>query len=140
MTKKIPTPMATAKISTLFGMDGTCWASTCKSGSDMVIIKPIIKLMRIITKTFFDFVITVPTRSPMGVIDNSTPTLKNNIPTIKRIAPIKNVIKMLGGMGAIEKHKSKTIARIGRTAFRVSVSFSLNFERLSNNNIQRLSL
>jgi hypothetical protein len=75
----------------------------------------------------------------MGVIDISTPTLKNNIPTINKIAPIKNVIRILGGIGAIEKHKSKTIARIGRTAFNVSVSFSLNFERLNNNYIKRLS-
>ena len=95
--------------------------------------------MRIIINTFLERVITLPTRSPMGVIDNSTPTLKNNIPIIRRIAPIKNVIKILGGIGAIVKHKRSTIARIGRTAFNVSESFSLNFERLKNNNIKRLS-
>ena len=120
-------------------MEGTCWAKTCKSGSEMVIIIPIIKLISMMMNTFLERVITLPTRSPMGVIDISTPTLKNNIPTISKIAPIKNVIKMLGGIGAIEKHKSKTIARIGRTAFNVSVSFSLNFERLNNNYIKRLS-
>ena len=139
MTKKIPTPKATAKINTRLGMEGTCWARTCKSGSEMVIIKPIIKLISMIINTFFERVITLPTRSPIGVMEISTPTLKNNIPIINKIAPIKNVIKILGGMGAIEKHSSKTIARIGRTAFNVSVSFSLNFERLNNNYIKRLS-
>lgn len=77
---------------------------------------------------FFDFVMIVPTRSPIGVIDNSTPTLKNNIPTVKRTAPVKNVIKMLGGIGAMEKHKINTISKIGNTAFKVSLSFSLNVE------------
>jgi hypothetical protein len=75
----------------------------------------------------------------MGVMEISTPTLKNNIPIMSKIAPIRNVIKILGGMGAIVKHRSNTIARIGRTAFSVSDSFSLNFERLKNNYIKRLS-
>lgn len=78
--------------------------------------------------TFLDFVIMVPTRSPMGVMDISTPTLKNNIPMMSRAAPTRNVIKMLGGMGAMVKHSSKTMPRIGNTAFNVSENFSLNLE------------
>jgi hypothetical protein len=46
------------------------------------------------------------------------------------MAPIKKVIKILGGIGAIEKHKSKTITRIGTTAFSVSVNFSLNRDEI----------
>lgn len=127
-TRKHPTPRATARISVRFGMDGTCSASTCKSGSDMVMIKPIIKLIRITINTFLDFVMMEPTRSPIGVIDISTPTLKKSMPTINRTAPIRKVIRILGGIGAMEKHNSNTIAKIGKTAFRVSVSFSLNLD------------
>lgn len=50
---------------------------------------------------FLDLVMTEPVRSPIGVMDISTPTLKNSIPTINRTAPHKNVIKMLGGIGVI---------------------------------------
>jgi len=94
----------------------------------MVIKNPITKLTKTTMKTFLDLVITVPVRSPIGVMEISTPTLKNNIPTIKRRAPIKKVIRILGGIGAMEKHSSRTMASIGMTAFRVSVSFSLNLE------------
>jgi len=122
------TPRATANISTKFGMDGTCCARTCKSGSDIVIKNPMIKLMSITINTFLDFVIMVPVRSPIGVMDNSTPTLKKSIPIISKIAPIKKVIRILGGIGAMEKHNNNTIASIGTTAFKVSVNFSLNLE------------
>ena len=36
---------------------------------------------------------------------------------------------MLGGIGTIVKHKIRTIASMGRTAFKVSLNFSFNFER-----------
>ena len=133
MTKKIPTPTATAKIKVRLGMEGTCSAKTCKSGSDMVMINPMIKLIRIITNTFLDLVMMVPTRSPMGVMDISTPTLKNNIPTVNSVAPMRKVIRMLGGIGAIVKHNNNTIAKIGNTAFKVSVNFSWNLERVDCN-------
>ena len=94
----------------------------------MVIKNPITKLTKITMNMFLDLVITVPVRSPIGVMEISTPTLKNSIPTIKRRAPIKKVINILGGIGAIEKHSNSTIASIGMTAFSVSVNFSLNLE------------
>ena len=90
-------------------------------------------------ESFFDLVIMVPTLSPIGVMDSYTPTLKSSIPTIKKTAPIKKAIKILGGMGAIVKHKIRTIARMGKTAFKVSDNFSFNLERLNCNNIRRLS-
>lgn len=47
---------------------------------------------------------------------------------------------MLGGIGTIVKHKIRTIASMGRTAFKVSLNFSFNFERLKCNDIERLSV
>ena len=70
----------------------------------------------------------VPVLSPIGVMDTSTPTLKNSIPIINNIAPIKKVIRTLGGIGAMVKQSNKTMASIGMTAFRVSANFSLNLE------------
>lgn len=86
------------------------------------------KLIRITINTFLDFVIMEPTRSPIGVIDISTPTLKKSIPTIKSAAPTRKVIRILGGIGAMEKHSSNTMAKMGKTAFKVSISFSLNLD------------
>ena len=45
---------------------------------------------------------------------------------ISKVAPTKKVINMLGGIGAIVKQRSNTIARIGTTAFIVSENFSEN--------------
>ena len=70
----------------------------------------------------------VPVRSPIGVMDISTPTLKKSIPTISKPAPIKKVIRILGGIGAMVKQSNKTMASIGMTALSVSVNFSLNLE------------
>ena len=111
----------------MLGMEGTCWASTCKSGSEIVMTKPMTKLTKITIHTFLDLVIIVPVRSPIGVMDNSTPTLKNSIPIISNVAPTKKVINILGGIGAIVKQSSSTIAKIGSTAFIVSENFSINF-------------
>ena len=41
--RKMPTPTATVRISVRFGMAGTCSASTCRSGSEMVMIAPMEK-------------------------------------------------------------------------------------------------
>lgn len=46
---------------------------------------------------------------------------------------------MLGGIGAIEKHKTNTISKIGKTAFRVSLNFSLNVECKECNRTYHLS-
>ena len=127
-TKNMATPSATARINVRFGTDGTCCARTCKSGSDIVMKKPIMKLTKITINKFLDLVMMVPVLSPIGVMDTSTPTLKNSIPIINNMAPIKKVINTLGGIGAIVKHSNKTIASIGMTAFKVSTNFSLNLE------------
>lgn len=130
ITKNTATPKATARISVMLGMDGTCPAKTCKSGSEMVITNPIIKLIAIIKNRFFDFVMIVPVRSPIGVMESSTPTLKNSMPAMSRAAPKRNKSNIPDGMGAMVKHRKRTIKRIGKTALRVSLSFSLNLERI----------
>ena len=70
---------------------------------------------------------------------SSAPIVKSIIPTTSNTAPIKNAIKILVEIGAIVKLKKSTIAMMGNTAFNVSFNFSLNLERLSFNNIKRLS-
>lgn len=75
--------------------------------------------------SFLVFVIQVPTRSPIGVMDISTPKEKRIIPTIKNTAPTRNAIKIPGDIGAMLKHKISTIPMTGSTAFPVSVTFSL---------------
>ena len=72
------------------------------------------------------FAIFVPTFSPMGVMDNSAPSVKNIIPTMSSTAPNKNRSRMLGGMGAMVKLKSSTIPMIGATAFKASFNLSEN--------------
>ena len=126
-TRNSPTPNATERTRTIFGTAGTCSASTWRSGSDIVTINPRIKLRRTITPSFFVCVIHVPTFSPMGVIDISTPRVKNIIPTVSITAPRRNASRMPGSTGATVKHSTSTIAMIGSTAFNVSLSFSCNF-------------
>ena len=52
--RKTPTPSATATIRMALGIEGTCSASTCRSGSDMVMIKPRMKHRRRTTPSFLD--------------------------------------------------------------------------------------
>ncbi len=111
----------------MFDTAGTCSASTCRSGSDMVTIKPRMKVRAVINHNFLVCVILVPTFSPMGVMDISAPKVKNIIPTIRNTAPSRNASRIPGSSGAIVKHSTSTIAMIGSTAFRVSFSFSSNF-------------
>jgi len=91
-------------------------------------INPIIKVIMMIINRFLDFVIIVPVRSPIGVIESSTPTLKKSIPIISIAAPTKKVSKISGGIGAMEKQRKSTINSMGNTAFSVSLSFSLNLD------------
>ena len=86
-TRKSPTPAATDSTRTIFGTEGTCSARTCRSGSEMVTINPRIKLKRTISHSFFVCVIQVPTLSPIGVMDISTPSVKNIIPRSGALLP-----------------------------------------------------
>ena len=91
----------------------------------MVMIKPSMKPMKIMTHSFLVFVMQVPTRSPMGVMDISTPRENRIIPTIRSTAPTRNAIRIPGEMGAMLKQRTSTIPMTGSTAFPVSTVFSL---------------
>ena len=105
----------------------------------MVIIKPMTKVINIISNNFLVLVMVVPTLSPIIVIESSTPIEKSSNPTVRSTAPIKNAIKILGEIGAILKHSNITIANIGNTAFKISTDFSLIIVLLICNPIKRLS-
>ena len=129
-TRNTPTPQATARINVRFGTAGTCCASTCRSGSDIVIIKPSKKDSATTTHSFLDCVIAVPTRSPIGDIASSAPSVKNTIPAISNIPPIRKHSKILGEIGAIVKDSSSTSPMMGSTACSASFSFSFSFFRI----------
>ena len=59
-TRKKPTPTLTVSISTQVLMCGTLLASTCKSGSAMVIATPSMKLSTMMSPSFFDLVMREP--------------------------------------------------------------------------------
>ncbi len=106
------------------GMEGTCPASTCRSGSDMVITNPRIKPRTTITHSLLLLVMVLPTLSPMGVMESSAPRVKNIMPTISSTPPARNSSRIPGGTGATLKHKKSTIPITGRTALNASSSFS----------------
>ena len=114
--------MATDTISTRLGIEGTCSANTCRSGSDMVMMKPSRNDRATTTLSLRLRVMQVPTRSPMGVMAISAPSVKNIMPAIRNTAPTRNVSTMPGEMGATLKQSTMTMSRIGRTAFRDSIS------------------
>ena len=125
-TRKIPTPVATARMITMLGTAGTCSARTCRSGSDTVMIKPRTKPRITITHSFLERVMLLPTRSPMGVMAISAPRVKNIIPITSITAPIIYSSIMPGEMGTMVKHSASTIMMIGSTALTASFSFSFS--------------
>ncbi len=56
-TRNTPTPTATVQIRVALGIEETWLASTCKSGSAIVIIIPMTKQTRIRTGSRLDFII-----------------------------------------------------------------------------------
>lgn len=116
----------------MFGTEGTRSASTCRSGSEIVMIKPSRKDRTMTTPSFFVRVIAVPTRSPIGVIAISAPEVKNIIPIRISTVPIKKQSRILGEIGAMENESSSTMATIGRTARRAPIHFSDRFFRKLN--------
>jgi len=138
-TRKIPTPIATASTMVALGMEGTCWARTCRSGSDMVMIKPKIKLTGTMIHSLLVRVMAAPTFSPIGDMLVSAPRVKNIRPSTIITAPIKKHSRMLGEMGATEKQRIITMQTMGRTAWRDSVNFSFSFTRVAFKSISYLS-
>ena len=120
--RNAPTPSATHKISTKLGMDGTCSANTCKSGSATVMIMPSAKQISTGSKIFLDLLSWEPMPSPMGSMDISEPMVNRLIPTISIIVPNKNITRMPGYIGTREILSTKTMAKIGNTDFKDSPS------------------
>ena len=92
-------------------------------------MKPRIKPIRITSQSLRLRVISAPVREPMGVMEVSAPSVKNIMPTMIITAPSKKHSRMLGEMGAMEKHSTSTIPMIGSTACMASVSFSLSLRQ-----------
>ena len=104
-------------------------ASTCKSGSEMVMRKPSRKPMPSTTGRRRLLVMTAPTRSPMGVMLISAPSVKNMMPTTIIAAPSRKHSRMLGDTGAMVKHSTSTMAAMGSTACSASSNFSRSLGR-----------
>ena len=124
MIKKNPTPNATVIISKKSGTAGTCLANTCKSGSAMVMMIPRIKHTITGIRTFFTLLNSAPIPSPMGIIDISTPNVKNPIPIINNKAPKRNKVKIPGVKGAKVMLSSNTMVVMGNTDETDSTTFS----------------
>ncbi len=119
-----PTPVPTVTRRTVLSMCGTVSASTWRSGSEIVIAKPSMKLTARIKGIFFVFVSAVPILLPIGVIEVSAPREKRPIPATSITAPTKKQSNKSGFIGETEKHKTKTIITIGRTDSAASLIFS----------------
>lgn len=132
-TRKAPTPAATVRMITMSGTAGTWFASTCKSGSAMVIKAPIRNTKgimgqreRLPMRTTW-----LPTPSPMGIMAMSAPREKKPMPTISRMAPSRNIISVPTGIsGARVKLSASTMAVMGMTEERDSRVFAFKFFRI----------
>ena len=124
-----PTPRATARIKVRLGIAGTCFASTCRSGSATVTSMPSRKPKSKISQTRLLLVMAAPTRSPMGVMESSAPKVKHMMPRISSTPPRRKHSKTLGEMGATEKQSTRTNPTMGTTACIASRSFSFNGSR-----------
>ena len=127
ITIKIPTPTATVRISTILGIADTWFASTCRSGSEIVMIPPIIKHTTAISTILLLLTSLPPTPCPSGVIAISAPSWKSPIPIINKIAPVRNNTKVLISSGTNVILRINTIIVIGRTLERDSFVFSFSF-------------
>ena len=85
--RKMPTPMATAKISTRLGMEGICRANTCRSGSAMVMITPSRKQANRGSRLFLDLCSCTPMPTPKGCMDVLEPMVNRAIPKISNMVP-----------------------------------------------------
>ena len=133
ITRNTPTPAATVRMMTISGTAGTWFASTCKSGSAMVIKAPMRNTMGRMghTERLPRRTTSPPTLSPMGIMAISAPREKSPIPTTRRMAPSRNIIRVPTGIsGARVKLSSSTRAVIGSTEERDSRVFAFRFFRI----------
>lgn len=115
-TKNSPTPTPTDIIKVyLFIVCDNCSAKTVKSGSETVIKTPTKKNTGIMSHNFLVLTTPVPTYSPIGVIAVSAPSVNSPIPTTTNKTHTINVKNVSDGIGAIVKHKRRTIKDMGST-------------------------
>ena len=95
-------------------------------------IKPKRNDKPITTGSFRLFVRQVPTRSPMGDMASSAPSVKSIIPASNKTAPRRKQSRILEDMGATTKQSTSTIAMIGSTACSASFHFSRSFFVIPN--------
>ena len=125
--RKIPTPTATVRIRVRLSMEGTCCASTCKSGSEMVMMTPMENPISSTNMILRVLEICTPMPSPRGVIAISAPSWKKPIPMTSITAPTRNMTIAPSSTGTSSMLNSSTIPVMGRTAERDSRIFSLSF-------------
>lgn len=123
-TRKKPTPMATARIRVMLSTEGSCSASTCRSGSAMVTTTPRTKQTSSGSSTRLVLLICTPMPSPMGVMDMSTPRENSPMPNTRSIAPNRNKTMVPGVSGAMVTLMASTMAVMGRTEASDSLIFS----------------
>ena len=118
---------------TISGTAGTWLASTCRSGSAMVIKAPIKNTRGMMGHTERLPIRTTspPTPSPMGIMAMSAPREKSPIPTTRRMAPSRNIIRVPAGIsGARVKLSTSTMAVMGITEESDSRVFAFRFFRI----------
>ena len=120
----MPTPSATKRMrSHLFTAGLRLEASTDRSGSAMVMMMPMSKVMARMTKRFRLLVVVLPTISPMGIIARSAPREKRVIPPITSRHPMRNAPTEERDCGARVKERITTTTVMGSTEN--ALSFSL---------------
>ena len=130
MVRKMPTPAETVRISMVLSMPGTFCASTCRSGSAMVIARPKIKASTRISHRRRDLVIFAPTKLPIWVMDSSAPSVNRPMPTISISAPTRKASISPLPTGMKKKHRTATMMVMGSTESTASFSLLLIILRL----------
>ena len=105
-------------------------ANTCKSGSAMVMITPMVKLTRATKRNLRGLVMVAPMSSPIFIMDISAPMVNSPMPNISRTAPKRNSISVPTGIGEMITLNKNTMMVIGNTEYRASYVVSFSFFRI----------
>ena len=127
-TKNKPTPTPMDRISVHFPITPlSCPANTDKSGSAMVINRPMAKQTPSNSLTLPERVSAEPACSPMGVMAISAPKLNRPIPKISKTEQIENTVSSvaLSSIQPISRSR-RTMADTGKTDRSASFIFMYN--------------
>ena len=102
--------------STIFSISLTCSARICKSGSAIVTMTPMTKLIKAISQIFLLFVRVAPTFCPMTSMDISAPSANSAVPTISSNTPREKSRKVPVFKGVSVSDNPSTIKAMGNTA------------------------